>query len=79
MLILNCECSRTIKMEIEKKCPLYLYPIYFDASKTVSEGRRVPKSLAKSNPQPKDILAALTQQFGLAAELEKVRYHPVFD
>ena len=49
----------------------YLYPIYFDAEKTSSEGRRLPSSLCKKNPQANDILLA-AQSCGLAAELEQV-------
>jgi signal recognition particle subunit SEC65 len=50
----------------------YLYPIYFDAEKTCFEGRRLPSSLCKKNPQANDILLAV-QSCGMAAELEQVR------
>lgn len=62
MLIVGLNFSKSV----------YIYPIYFDAERTVSQGRRVPKTLAKSNPQAKDVLNAITKVLGLQAELESV-------
>jgi signal recognition particle subunit SRP19 len=35
-----------------------VYPVYFDASRTVKEGRRVPLSLAVPNPMAKELAEA---------------------
>jgi signal recognition particle subunit SRP19 len=50
------------------------YPVYFDASKTRAEGRRVPKALAVERPTP-DRLAAAAKALGLAAEAEAGASH----
>lgn len=46
-----------------------LYPVYFDASKTRAEGRRVPRVLAVERPTP-DRLEAAAKALGIAAEVE---------
>ena len=35
-----------------------VYPVYFDASRTLKEGRRVPLSLAVQNPMAKELAEA---------------------
>jgi signal recognition particle subunit SRP19 len=51
-----------------------LYPVYFDASKTRAEGRRVPKALAVERPTP-DRLASAAKALGLSAETEPEAAH----
>jgi signal recognition particle subunit SRP19 len=45
-----------------------LYPVYFDARATRSEGRRVPLNLAVKRPKADDILVAL-RKMGIKAEI----------
>ncbi len=44
--------------EAEKKW-MIIYPLYLDKSKSVSEGRRVPSSLAVDKPQAEEIAMVL--------------------
>jgi signal recognition particle subunit SRP19 len=52
-----------------------LYPIYFDASRTRAEGRRVSKSQAVSDPLAVEIAAAC-QRLRLNPVLEPTKLHP---
>ncbi|KAI0392451.1 signal recognition particle, SRP19 subunit [Xylariaceae sp. FL0594] len=52
-----------------------LYPIYFDASRSRAEGRRVPKSLAVANPLAREIANACAS-LRLAPVYEAHRTHP---
>ncbi|KAI5923763.1 signal recognition particle, SRP19 subunit [Camillea tinctor] len=52
-----------------------LYPVYFDARRTRSTGRRVPRSLAVSNPLARTIASACAS-LRLAPVLEAHRTHP---
>lgn len=51
-----------------------LYPVYFDARATRSEGRRVPLSLAVKRPRAEDILTAL-KKMGIKAVVSR-ESHP---
>lgn len=46
-----------------------VYPVYFDASRTLQEGRRVPLKLAVKNPMAKE-LAEATTSLGIQSVLE---------
>lgn len=52
-----------------------LYPIYFDASRTLSQGRRVPASLAVKNPLAREIANACSR-LRLPTLLEPEKTHP---
>ncbi|EEP78093.1 conserved hypothetical protein [Uncinocarpus reesii 1704] len=52
-----------------------IYPIYFDATRSRAEGRKVTKKLAVRNPLAKDILDAV-QLLGLNAGFEPEKLHP---
>ena len=52
-----------------------LYPLYFDASRTRAEGRRVAKGLAVENPLAREIVDAV-QLLGLNVVFEPSKMHP---
>ncbi|KAI1139826.1 signal recognition particle, SRP19 subunit [Hypoxylon sp. FL0543] len=52
-----------------------LYPVYFDATRSRAEGRRVPKSLAVKNPLAREIAAACAG-LRLSPVFEAHRVHP---
>ncbi|KAB5583670.1 signal recognition particle sec65 subunit [Coniochaeta sp. 2T2.1] len=52
-----------------------LYPVYFDASRSRAEGRRVSKSLAVANPLAVEIASAC-QKLRLNPVLEPTKLHP---
>lgn len=52
-----------------------LYPVYFDASRSRSEGRRVPASLAVKNPLAREIANACSR-LRLPTLLEPDKTHP---
>jgi signal recognition particle subunit SRP19 len=52
-----------------------IWPAYLDADRTRSEGRRVPESLAVSNPDVDEIAAAV-QQVGYDATIEPDLAYP---
>ncbi|KAK4122855.1 signal recognition particle, SRP19 subunit [Parathielavia appendiculata] len=52
-----------------------LYPVYFDASRTRAEGRRVPRSLAVHNPLAIEIVQACAN-LRLPTVLEAGKLHP---
>ncbi|KAK4034113.1 signal recognition particle, SRP19 subunit [Parachaetomium inaequale] len=52
-----------------------LYPVYFDATRTRAEGRRVPRSLAVANPLAIDIVQACAA-LRLQTVLEAGKIHP---
>ena len=52
-----------------------LYPVYFDATRSRAEGRRVPSSLAVANPLAREIAQACSL-LGLSTLLEPEKTHP---
>jgi signal recognition particle subunit SRP19 len=52
-----------------------LYPVYFDATRTRAEGRRVPRSLAVTNPLALEIVQACAS-LRLQSVLEAGKIHP---
>ena len=44
---------------MRRRDDIVLWPAYFDLTKTRSQGRRVPRKLAKANPSVDDIAKAL--------------------
>jgi len=47
---------------------IIIYPVYFDYSKSRSEGRRVPRSLAVQNPSIDEIIS-VARELGLNPEV----------
>lgn len=60
---------------------MQVYPCYIDGTKTVAEGRRIPKELAcKKQPWAKDIVEALKElQLSQAFEVNPVPFLSGFD
>jgi signal recognition particle subunit SRP19 len=52
-----------------------LYPIYFDKTRSRTDGRKVGSELAVENPLARDIVDAV-QMLGLQAGLEPEKLHP---
>ncbi|PGH21448.1 hypothetical protein AJ80_03239 [Polytolypa hystricis UAMH7299] len=52
-----------------------LYPVYFDATRSRAEGRKVSKNLAVKNPLARDIVDAV-QVLGLKVGFEPEKLHP---
>lgn len=52
-----------------------LYPLYFDAGRTRSEGRRVGKEMAVQNPLARDIVEGVAK-LGLQVAFEPGKCHP---
>jgi len=44
---------------MRESAKIFLWPVYFDSTKTRSQGRRVPKKLAVPSPKLSDIQASL--------------------
>lgn len=72
-----------LEREQQEKCKAYqcIYPIYFDASRSREEGRRVKKEDAVRNPLARDIIDALQHisgQVGVALQIvfEPSKCHP---
>ena len=64
--------------EPQREIPKYfqcLYPIYFDKTRSRTEGRKVGSELAVENPLARDIMDAV-QMLGLQAGLEADKLHP---
>lgn len=57
------------------KSGISLYPIYFDASRTKKEGRRVGKEHAVENPLAREIAEAV-YELGYKPNLEPSKMHP---
>ncbi|EHY56359.1 hypothetical protein ABEF92_006966 [Exophiala dermatitidis] len=53
-----------------------LYPVYFDATRTKSEGRRVNSSLAIANPLAINLLEAVKAVFVETAPLPRIAFEP---
>ena len=62
-------------MRKQKKVIVWL--VYFDSSKTRKEGRKIPKSVAVSNPNLAEIRKA-AEMLGLQPEVEVNATHPTF-
>jgi len=56
---------------------IFLWPVYFDSTKTRLEGRRVPKSLAIPSPKLGEIREAV-ERVGLRPEIVIDAAHPNF-
>ncbi|CAG8539897.1 3885_t:CDS:2 [Dentiscutata heterogama] len=54
---------------------VFLYPVYFDSTKSHQEGRRVVRELAVPNPLAKD-LAESIKILGLSCVFEPHKTHP---
>ncbi len=62
-------------MLVRKRDKIVVWPVYFDSTKTRSEGRSVPKQLAVSSPKP-DELQKAADRLGLQAEIVLDRAYP---
>lgn len=51
-----------------------LYPAYINKSKTVANGRRIPKQFAVVDPKPKEVVDALFALKGFQAQTEHKPY-----
>ena len=60
---------------MKKQESTILWPVYFDSSKTRSEGRKLPKNLAMSDPTLAELQAAAAR-LGLHPEIEADAAHP---
>jgi len=59
----------------EKRDTIIIWPIYFDSTKTRSEGRKVSGEDSVSNPTIDDVIAAVMKA-GLKPEIEWDKKHP---
>lgn len=55
-------------IQMRKQNKIVLWPVYFDANKTRTEGRRVPKKLAIPSPKLEEIQKAV-KRMGLQPEI----------
>ena len=60
---------------MRKQNKIFLWSIYFDANKTRTEGRRVPKKLAVSSPKLEELQRA-AKKLGLKPETVSDAAHP---
>jgi len=60
---------------LRQKDYIIIWAEYLDSTKSRSEGRRVPLSLAVKNPSPKEIAEAL-QILGLEYDIEEDKKYP---
>ncbi|MGD9130091.1 MAG: signal recognition particle subunit SRP19/SEC65 family protein [Candidatus Bathyarchaeota archaeon] len=60
---------------MRKQNKIFLWPVYFDASKTMADGRRVPKKLAVSAPKLEELQRA-AKKVGLQTEVVSDAAHP---
>lgn len=64
--------------DLQREIPKHfqcLYPVYFDKSRSRTEGRKVGAELAVENPLARDIVDAV-QMLGLSAGFEPEKLHP---
>lgn len=69
---------QAVAPEPQREIPKYyqcLYPVYFDKTRSRSEGRKVGTELAVENPLARDIVDAV-QLLGLQLALEPEKLHP---
>jgi signal recognition particle subunit SRP19 len=60
---------------MRKQNKIFLWSIYFDANKTRTEGRRVPKKLGVSAPKVEELLRA-AKRLGMEPEIMPDAVHP---
>jgi len=63
------------QIEMPKQNKMFLWSVYFDANKTRSDGRRVPKKLAVSAPKLEELQMA-AKRLGLQTEAVSDSAHP---
>ncbi|GAB7014813.1 signal recognition particle subunit SRP19/SEC65 family protein [Methanogenium cariaci] len=54
-----------------------LYPCYFDSALTRSQGRRIPREMARESPQIRAIHKA-AKKAGLSARIDEKTSHPAY-
>jgi len=63
---------------MKNKKQIYIYPVYFDVSRSRGQGRRVPKKLAVQTPSINElgqIASSLDLNFEANAEAKYPRFH----
>jgi signal recognition particle subunit SRP19 len=60
---------------MRKQNKIFLWPIYFDANKTRTDGRRIPKKLAVSAPKLEELQMS-AKRLGLQPEVISDAAHP---
>jgi signal recognition particle subunit SRP19 len=60
---------------MRKQNKIFLWPVYFDANKTIADGRRVPKKLAVSAPKLEELQMA-AKTVGFQTEIVSDVAHP---
>ncbi len=60
---------------MRKQDKIVVWPVYFDRSRTRKEGRRVPNSIALSNPRLNELQKA-AEHLGLKPKVEADTAHP---
>jgi signal recognition particle subunit SRP19 len=60
---------------MRKQNKIFLWPVYFDANKTITDGRRVPKKLAVSAPKLEELQMA-AKRVGFQTEIVSDVAHP---
>jgi len=60
---------------MRKQNKIFIWSVYFDSNKTRTDGRRVPKNLAVSNPKLEEIERA-TKRLGLQPEVISDAVYP---
>lgn len=61
---------------MRKQKKAIVWPVYFDSSKTRKEGRKIPKSVAVSNPNLAELQRA-AEWLGMKPEVEVNAAHPI--
>jgi signal recognition particle subunit SRP19 len=60
---------------LRKNKKIIIWPLYFDAKRSRSAGRRVPRTLAVKSPNVEDLLKA-ADRLGFNPEIDKEAAHP---
>ncbi|MEO2241633.1 MAG: signal recognition particle protein Srp19 [Euryarchaeota archaeon] len=67
--------SETPTVRLKGKDRVVVWPVYFDAERSRSEGRKVPKKLAVKNPRLREI-AEVAEELGLNPEVQRDKRYP---
>ncbi len=67
--------SETPTIKLKGKDRVVIWPVYFDAERSRSEGRKVPKKLAVRNPRLSEI-KRVAEELGLNPEVQRDKQYP---
>ncbi|WP_457615316.1 signal recognition particle protein Srp19 [Methanopyrus sp.] len=67
--------AETPTIKLKGKDKIVIWPAYFDADRSRSEGRRVPKRLAVRNPRLTE-LRRIAEKLGLNPEVQRDKQYP---